>query len=117
MKPLMLASLAAATRVSAASRRNAVFNRAASSGLSGGTSRVLTRPGIDALAITATAHVGAALPRAASDISRPSLIGQAPHIAPAPAGPACAGAFHEHVRGARGGRPKAGNSPGGLTAR
>src|SRR6516162_8110670 len=115
MKPLMLASLAAASRVSPASRRKAVFSRAACSGLSGGTSRVLTRPGIDALAITAIAHVGAALPRAASNISRPSLIGQSPHIPPAPTGPPRTGACHEHVSGGAGG-PKRVNSPGDLTA-
>src|SRR6185295_17007326 len=43
-------------RLSAMSRRKAVLRLAASSGVSGGTRRVLVRPGIEAFAITAMAH-------------------------------------------------------------
>src|SRR5262249_56403723 len=46
--------------LSATSRRNAVLHCAASSNVSGGTKRVLVRPAIDALAITAIPQVGIA---------------------------------------------------------
>src|SRR6266436_5540084 len=46
--------------LSAISRRNAVLHCAASSNVRGGTKRVLVRPGIDALAITAIPQVGTA---------------------------------------------------------
>src|SRR6516225_2139449 len=47
--------------LSAISRRNAVLHCAASSNVSGGTKRVLVRPAIDALAITAIPQVGIAV--------------------------------------------------------
>src|SRR5262249_24291039 len=53
----MLASAAADRMLSAASCRNTVLRVAASSSLSGGTSRVFVLPGIDALAMTAIAQV------------------------------------------------------------
>src|ERR1700757_4073945 len=46
--------------LSAISRRNAVLHCAASSNVRGGTKRVLVRPAIDALAITAIPQVGIA---------------------------------------------------------
>src|SRR6266481_6436548 len=46
--------------LSAISRRNAVLHCAASSNVRGGTKRLLVRPGIDALAITAIPQVGTA---------------------------------------------------------
>src|SRR5262249_56874201 len=46
--------------LSAISRRNAVLHCAASSYVRGGTNRVLVRPAIDALAITAIPQVGTA---------------------------------------------------------
>ena len=57
MKPAMLASAEALIRLSATSRRKLVLRLAASSAVSGGTSRVLARPGIDAFAITAIAQL------------------------------------------------------------
>src|SRR5262245_2313193 len=48
----------AARMLSAMSPRNAVLQRAASSKVSGGTRRVLVRPGIEAFAITAIPQVG-----------------------------------------------------------
>src|SRR5262245_30730030 len=53
----MLASAAADKMLSAASCKNTVLSLAASSSLSGGTSRVFVLPGIDALAMTAIAQV------------------------------------------------------------
>src|SRR5215831_5198100 len=47
--------------LSAISRRNAVLHCAASSNVSGGTKRVLLRPAIDALAITAIPQAGTAV--------------------------------------------------------
>src|SRR5215472_2401918 len=47
--------------LSAISRRNAVLHCAASSNVRGGTKRVLVRPAIDALAITATPQVETAV--------------------------------------------------------
>src|SRR5262249_34793321 len=53
MYPVVSACCARATRFAARSCRNAVLNEPASSTRSGGTSRVLVRPGFDAFAITA----------------------------------------------------------------
>src|SRR6516225_4754552 len=58
MYPAIEASAEAARMLSAISRRNAVLHCAASSNVSGGTKRVLVRPAIDALAITAIPQVG-----------------------------------------------------------
>src|SRR5262245_36072468 len=54
----MDARLAAPRMLSATSRRKAVLQAAASSKVSGGTRRVLVRPGAEALAITAIPQAG-----------------------------------------------------------
>ena len=59
----MLASADAPIRLSATSRRKLVLRLAASSGVSGGTRRVLARPGIEAFAITAMAQLACAAGR------------------------------------------------------
>jgi hypothetical protein len=56
IQPVMLADAAADKMLSAASRRKTVLSVAASSSVNGGTSRVFVLPGIEALAMTATAH-------------------------------------------------------------
>src|SRR5437016_14544155 len=60
--------------LSATSRGNAVLHRAAWSNVSGGTKRVLVRPGTEALAITAMPQAeteGLSLPRTALRMTTP----------------------------------------------